>query len=101
MARDINLDGGEILVVKALGLGGAETDGETLLGKIPSMDAYELMDVLKNLMMMGYVDADKGAFYGVDEFKSIHFQVNPGYSKELRQALDPQPEVKSKRVRRE
>lgn len=101
MARDINLDGGEILVIKALGLGGGEIDGDTLLGKIPSMDVYELMDVLKNLIMMGYVDSDKASFYDKEEFKGIHFMVNPGYNKALRHALDPEPEVKSKRVRRE
>lgn len=101
MAREINLDGGEILVLKALGLGGAESDGATLMSKIPSMDAYELMDVLKNLIMMGYVDSDKSSFYDKDEFGRINFQVNPGYSRDLREALDPTPEVRSKRVRRE
>jgi hypothetical protein len=101
MAREINLDGGEITVLKALGLGGAESSGETLLGRIPSMDPFQLMNVLKDLIMMGYVDADKNSFYSEEEMKVIHFQVNPGYSRELREALDPQPEVKSRRVRRE
>src|SRR4051812_34311025 len=99
MAREINLDGGEVMIVKTLGLGGGETSGETLLEKIPSMDPYELADVLKGLLMMGYIDCDKSSFYSAEELKAAYFQVNPGYSRELRQALDPQPEAKSRRVR--
>jgi hypothetical protein len=101
MAREINLDGGEMLVIKALGVRGGEISGEVLLEKIPSMDANALIDVLKSLMMMGYIDGDKSSFYSAEELKGIHFQVNSGYSRELKEALDPQPQSKSKRVRRE
>jgi hypothetical protein len=101
MGREINLDGGEITVIKALGTGGGETSGEELLGKTPSMDAQELIEVLKGLMMMGYIDGDKRSFHNAEELKTTHFHVNTGYSRDLREALDPQPEQKSRRVRRE
>ncbi len=101
MAREINLDGSEISIIKALGLGGAELSGETLTEKIPDMMPVELADVLKSLITMGYVNADKSSFYSDEEFLKTHFQVNPGYSRELREALDPQPKSKSRRVRRE
>jgi hypothetical protein len=38
----------------------------------------------------------------MEEMRKATFRVNSGYSKELREALDPRPEKpKSKRVRRE
>ncbi len=101
--REINLDGGEISVIKALGFGSTEVTGEDLMAKLSGdLVPAELIDTLKGLMMMGYIEADKGSFYNVDELKVVHFRVNSGYGKDLREALNPQPKAKkSKRVRRE
>jgi hypothetical protein len=101
--REINLDGGEISVLKALGIGSGEMNGEDLMARLGGeLVPAELMDTLKGLMMMGYVEADKNAFYNIEDLKGIHFRVNSGYSKDLREALNPQPkQKKSKRVRRE
>ena len=101
--REINLDGGEISVIKALGVGSGEMNGEDLMTKLSGdIVPAELMDTLKGLMMMGYVEADKNSFYNTDEFKAVHFRVNSGYSKDLRAAISPQQTPKkSKRVRRE
>ena len=42
------------------------------------------------------------AYKKVEDLKGIYFRINSGYSKDLRDALDPQPQQKkSKRVRRE
>jgi hypothetical protein len=99
---DINLDGAEISVLKALGMGGGETSGEDLLKRIQGLEPAEIIDTLKGLISMGYVDADKEAFYSLEEMGPILFMVNTGYSKDLREAMDPTPEgPKSKRVRRE
>ncbi len=102
MAREINLDGAEVTIIKALGLGGGEISGEALLNKIPNQGSADLASILKDLIMVGYVDADKNSFYSDEEFKKTNFHVNPGYAKELRDALDPEdPKPKSRRVRRE
>ena len=99
---EINLDGGEITVIKALGLGGGEVDGETLLARVSPMEAAEVIDTLKGLVMLGYVSADNSTFHALEEMKKMNFRVNSGYSKDLKEALDPQPQHgKSKRVRRE
>jgi hypothetical protein len=99
---DINLDGAEISVLKALGLGSGGITGEDLLKRVQDLEAAELIDTLKGLMAMGYVDADKDAFYKAEEMGPIHFMVNSGYSKDLKDALDPKPQApKSRRVRRE
>jgi hypothetical protein len=99
---EINLDGGEISILKALGLGGSEVEGEILLERLPQLEPAELLDTLKGLLMLGYVSADKSSSLGsLEDMKKLHFRVNSGYSKDLKEALDPQPQTKSKRVRRE
>lgn len=101
--REIHLDGGEISILKALGVGSGEMNGEDLMTRLGGdLVPAELIDTLKGLMTMGYVEADKNAFYKPDDLKTIHFRVNSGYSKDLREALSPQQKPKkSKRVRRE
>ena len=102
MARDIQLDGAEISVIKCLGVGSGEMEGNVLAEQCADLDFHELMDTVKGLMSVGYVDADSDAFHNEEEFAKVHFRVNSGYSKELRGALDQRPEPKqSKRVRRE
>ena len=102
--REINLDGGEISIIKALGLSSAEMVGEDLMAKVSAdLLPAEIIDTVKGLISQGYVDCDKSSFYNLDEFKVVHFQVNSGYAKDLRESLDPrtQRQTKSRRVRRE
>ena len=98
---EISLDGGEISIIKALGLGGSEVEGEILLERLPQLDPAELIDTLKGLVMLGYVSVDKSSFNSLEEMKKLHFRVNSGYSKDLKEALDPTPGQKSRRIRRE
>ena len=102
MTRDIQLDGTEISVIKALGIGGPEIDGETLRARCSDLDTAELVDTLKGLIGQGYVSADNDSFYDAKGMDRLSFRVNSGYAKALKNALDPRPETrKSKRVRRE
>ena len=101
MGHDIQLDGHEITIIKAMGVHGTEVDGELLMERVPEMQAVELIDLLKGLIMQGYVEADKRSFYREEEFRQTHFNVNSGYARDLREALDPRPQKKSRRVRRE
>ena len=89
MGREIQLDGAETSIIKALVSAGNEIEGE------------KLIDTLRGLIQMGFVDADSNAFYDAEEMADIGFRVNSGYSKALKDALDDKPEKKSKRVRRE
>jgi hypothetical protein len=99
---EITLDGGEITIIKTLGLGGGEVEGEVLLERLPQLEPAELLDTLKGLLMMGYVSADKSSSLGsLEDMKKLHFRVNSGYSKDLKEALDPKPQTRSKRIRRE
>jgi hypothetical protein len=102
-SREINLDGGEVSIIKALGMSSSEMLGADLLDRVSiELAGAEVLDTVKGLMAMGYVDADKSGFYSVDDMKPLYFRINSGYAKDLRDALAPkQPTTKSKRVRRE
>jgi hypothetical protein len=100
--RELNLDGTEISVIKALGFGSTETTGADLIERCSDLPIAELIDSIQGLMSLGYVVADKSGFYKKEDMEKVLFRVNSGYMKDLREALDPRPEVKkSKRVRRE
>jgi hypothetical protein len=102
MGLDIQLDGAEISIIKAIGIGGGDIDGTTLIERCDDLEPNELIDTLRGLIDQGYVDADTTAFYSTDEMADMPFRVNSGYAKDLKEALDEKPKPKkSKRVRRE
>jgi hypothetical protein len=102
MGREIQLDGAEISIIKALGASSSEIDGMTLITRCQELEVAEIIDTLRGLMSQGFVDADSNAFYTEEDMEKVNFRINSGYSKDLKDAIDPQPvQKKSKRVRRE
>jgi hypothetical protein len=102
MPGDINLDGMEISIIKALGLSGNETSGEDLLKNISDIEIAEIIDIMGGLIALGYVDCDFPSISNSEAFKHARFRVNSGYSHDLKEVLDPRVEPpKSRRVRRE
>ena len=99
----INLDGGEVSIIKALGLGGVPVSGEVLFQRCTGLEEAEFLDTVKGLTMFGYVSCDQNALQTFDDAKNAIFQVNSGYSRDLKETLSPQPtkKRKSRRVRRE
>jgi|SRR4051812_7944081 hypothetical protein len=101
-SSEINLDGSEISIIKAIGLSGGDVDGVTLMERLPELELAELTDAVQCLIAMGYVECDRNSVHNREEFEKAHFHVNSGYAKDLKDAMDPTPEKpKSKRVRRE
>jgi len=101
---DIKLDGGEISVLKAIGFGGTAISGDQLIERVSDFAAAELIDTLDGLMMLGYVISDKQSFHSLEDIQHSTFRINSGYSKDLRETVDPrrkEPAKPSKRVRRE
>jgi hypothetical protein len=102
MASNINLDGGEISILKAIGMSSGEVSGDQLAERVSDLVEAELLDAMKVLVMMGYVVTDTPSFSKVADFQRAKFHVNSGYSRDLKEAMDPTPEKpKSRRVRRE
>ena len=95
----INLDGGEISIIRALGFSGTQMLGCDLKGRVARMSDADLADCLMMMIALGYLtstpDLDAGG-----EIDKVAFAVNSGYAKMLREAIDPEPEP-TKRVRRQ
>ncbi len=102
---DINLDGGEKAVLKAIGIGGSGISGKTLLERVTGMEDAELIDTIRGLMTIGYLISDKQSIHEVADIEHAEFNINSGYSRELKEALDPggrrEAPQRSRRVRRE
>jgi hypothetical protein len=103
---EINLDGGEKEILKAIGLGGSNISGKLLLEKVSGLEEAEFVSTLRGLLMMGYVLADKISFHTFDDVEHADFHVNSGYSKDLKEAMDPRLRrerkmARNKRVRRQ
>ena len=97
----INLDGGETSIIKALGFGGAPVSGEDLFERCAGLEEAEFIDTLKGLIMFGYVSCDESSIQTMDDAAKAKFHVNSGYTRELKETVNPQPKKKSRRVRRE
>ncbi len=90
MSREISLSGGDVSVLKTLGLNGTVTNGKALLDKIGSMESRELIDTLDGLMMFDYVLCDIATLKDREDLEKANFKVNPASIKNLREALNPQ-----------
>lgn len=98
---DINLNGGEITILKTLGLSGGLMAGKQLVEKMDSMEGAELLDALIGLMNEGYVLANKVNVRTLDALLSSSFRVNPTFSKDLRGAVYPSRKPKPDAGRRQ
>jgi hypothetical protein len=98
---NINLDGGETSVIRTLGFGGSPLMGRDLKSRVGGMGDAELFEILQTLIAIGYVCANRD-LSRVEDLDRATFFTNPGYSKELKEALDPRAkEPPTRRVRRQ
>jgi hypothetical protein len=103
---DINLDGGEKEMIKAIGIGSAAVSGKQLIAQVSGVEEAEFLSTLRGLLDMGYVLADKQAFHDFNDVEHAEFRVNAGYARDLKEALDPRlkrarQEQRKRRTRRE
>jgi hypothetical protein len=102
---EINLDGGEKEIVKAIGVGSGGISGRQLIERMSEIEEAELISALKGLLNFGYIVADKQSFHCMKDVEQAEFSINSGYSRELKEALDPRlrkdENQRSRRVRRE
>ncbi len=98
---NINLDGGETTLIRTLGFGGSPMGGRDLKLRLTGMDDAQIVSILQTLIAVGYVCSNRDLDQVEDLDKSSFF-VNPGYAKDIREALDPNPKPQpSRRVRRQ
>ena len=89
MRREIQLSGGEITILKAIGLSGTPVGGKFLIDRIEEVEAGEFIDTLGGLVAMGYLLATKVNIKTMEDVERTSFRVNPSYAHDLKDALDP------------
>ena len=83
MKREINLSGGEITLLKTLGLSGTPTYGKLLAESIGEMVQAEFLDEIIGLIEQGYVLADKVNIRTMEDVERV-ISVMPGVVEKLR-----------------
>jgi hypothetical protein len=89
MGREISLSGGEITLLKTMGLTGAPVYGKLLIDHIGEMEPAEFLDELHGLIEQGYVLSDKQSLHSMEEVERAVFRVNASYIHDLRDAIHP------------
>jgi hypothetical protein len=100
MRREINLSGGEITLLKTMGLRGAPTFGKVLIERIGEMETAEFLDELNGLIQLGYVLSDKVNLRTMESVERSVFRVNASYARDLRDAIQPGQRREQARRRR-
>ena len=89
MAREIKLDGGEITMLKAIGLTSSSLLGKMLIERSGDMETGEFLDTLQGLIDQGYIVSNKVSVYSMEDVERALFRVNPSYVHDLKDALTP------------
>ena len=89
MGREIKLNGGEIAVLKKIGLSGAPLYGKMLADRIEDMETGEFLDTLAGLIDLGYVLSNKVNIRLMADVQVASFRVNPAFTKDLQDAVNP------------
>jgi hypothetical protein len=89
MGREIRLDGGEISILKKIGLSGSPLFGKLLIDRIEEMETGEFLDTLAGLIDQNYVLSNKVNVRLMEDVEKASFRVNPAFSKDLQDAVNP------------
>jgi hypothetical protein len=89
MRREIHLSGGEITLLKTMGLSGTSTPGKQLVTRIGEMETAEFLDALNGLISVGYVLSNKVTIASMEDVERTFFRVNASYARDLRDAITP------------
>ena len=100
MQREIQLEGGEITILKALGTSGAPMLGQLLARKLKEMDQREFVETLDGLITQGYVVSNKVNLRHLEEVEKAFFRANPSCGKALRDAVSGRKPEQGKERRR-
>ncbi len=103
MAAEIKLNGGEITVLKAMGLSGSSILGKMLIERAGEMEPAEFLDTLVGLLDLGYVVSNRVNVRNLAEVEIALFRVSPTHARDLKEAVVPagsRTKVRERRRRR-
>src|SRR5437660_11825976 len=98
--REVRWSGGEITVLKTMGLSGTPTHGKELVKRIGEMETAEFLDALNGLISVGYVLSNKVTIGSMEDVERTFFRVNASYARDLRDAITPSRRREHDRPRR-
>jgi hypothetical protein len=101
MGREIKLDGGEISLLKKIGLSGTPLYGKLLIDRVEGMETAEFLETLTGLIEQGYVVSNKVNVRLIEDAERASFSVNAAYAKDLRDAVNPSRKREQERTKRE
>ena len=87
--REMKLSGGEITLLKALGLSGTPVQGKQLVARVGELEPAEFLDTLDGLVSAGYVTSNKVNIRLMEDVEKAFFRVNPAHTKALQEAVNP------------
>ncbi len=86
---EIKLNGGEIRMLKAIGMSGTPVFGRLLLGKMEDSETMECVETLRDLMEQGYVISNRSNVQTVKDVECSYFRVSQTHARDLRAASNP------------
>lgn len=89
MSRELSLDGGEITVLKKIGLSGAQVYGKLLVDHLDKDEIPQFLYTLNGLIEQGYVMSNKTTVRTAEDVGSAFFRVNPAFAVALKDAVSP------------
>jgi hypothetical protein len=89
MAREIKLDGGEISILKSIGLSGQQVPGRVVVERSNEMEIAELLDTINGLIAQGYLLTERVNLRSLEDLERANLRVNSAYARELREAVHP------------
>lgn len=89
MSRELTLDGGEITVLKKIGLSGGQIYGKLLTDDLEKDEIPIFLDTLAGLMEQNYILSNKVNIRLIEDVERAFFRVNPAFAVELRDAASP------------
>jgi hypothetical protein len=101
MGREIKLDGGEIALLKKIGLSGTQVYGTMLIDRVEGMETAEVLDTLTGLIDQGYVLSNKVNIRLIEDAEKAFFRVNAAYARDLREAVNPGRRREQERTKRQ
>jgi len=100
VVSEIKLNGGEITILKTLGLSGATMAGAQLVDRMEGLEGTEFLQTLAGLIALDYVVANKVNIRTMDAVKAASFRVNAAVARDLRDAVYPSRKAKPETGRR-
>src|SRR5262245_24307344 len=89
MSRELSLDGGEITLLKRIGLSGAQMYGRRLVEGMEESEVLPFLDTLTGLIQQNYVLTNKVNVRTIEDVSRAFFRVNPAFAIALRDAVSP------------